>query len=121
MIASAVEDKPLFDVFEGGDEDIGGLLEIVEFADSGLEIASFKNLQTVSMSQKHYRKNLLSVTIIQNEDQHSFTVSFVFHSSVDDLGDPVVDHVGPSVQNGLHDSGPMLRKAVQEIVNLIHG
>lgn len=73
------------------------------------------------MSQRHYRKNLLSVAIVQNEDQNSFAMSFVFHSGIDSLGDPVVDHVGPSVQNGLHDSGPMLRKAVQEIVNLIHG
>lgn len=61
------------------------------------------------------------MVIIQNEDQNSFAVSFVFHSGVNGLGDPVTDHVRPSVQNGLHDSGPMLRKVVQEIVNLIHG
>jgi hypothetical protein len=73
------------------------------------------------MSLKHYWKNLPSVVIIQNEDQNSFAVSFVFHSGVNDLRDPATDHVGPSVQNGLHDSGPVLRKVVQEIVNLIHG
>jgi hypothetical protein len=61
------------------------------------------------------------VVIIQNEDQNPFAVSFVFHSGVNGLRDPVADHVGPSVQNGLHDSGPMLRKVVQEIVNWIHG
>jgi hypothetical protein len=73
------------------------------------------------MSQKNYRKNLLSVVIIQNKDQNSLAVSFVFHSGVNGLGDPVADHVGPSIQNALHDSGPVLRKAAQEIVNLIHG
>lgn len=38
VVTSAVEADALFDVFEGGDEDIGGLGRIVELADGGLEI-----------------------------------------------------------------------------------